>query len=149
MTEKVGAPPYLKDIIWPDMWDEGYKPPRKFRGGLTKRDLALFIKSRDFDWDVLKIWFRQVPYEPWRMLILTQMRFELKSGPLPSWMQVVGYHRHRMRNIEEADEEDQIITYESDEGYQRPKKPTRRDIIDAKYNRILAAIRDAHEKDKR
>jgi hypothetical protein len=141
-SELTPAPPSMRDIVWRDCWEEGFKKPVKYSGKLSKMPFAQFLRRNDFDYEVVRSMFHSAPHEAWRSFMLTQMRFELQDGPRPSWMEIETHYHRRIRTMDEEKEGVvyQQAVYKGEEEWTPRKKETKRDRIDARYRALIKAL---------
>jgi hypothetical protein len=142
--EVVPAPPNIRDITWHELEQ---KIPTRFKGGMTKRDLAQWLGRIDFCKEVVDLMFKRQVWttEMWRVLFLYQMSLEFaETCPQqiirPDWLDLAEYRKVRWRT--ETERRGEVMTATSLNIHQytkteRAKKPTKRDILDAKYRELL------------
>lgn len=141
------APPYIKDVVW---HDSEQKTPRVGGKNLERRDFAMFVGSdgeATYRAIMGNIKWKKSPLEPWRVTAIHIMAWELADSrqtfPKPSWLDLQAYAPKRVRTIQEETEDfvvgERIITM--DEPPKKKKKPTKRDLLDAKYAELIKMLK--------
>jgi hypothetical protein len=137
VKELVGAPPYIRDVIW--RGEKQGKPPRVGGKGITKRPLAMFKWTKDYE-----VWFKiqfgpKPPYERWREMAITAMFYEMYDTPEPDWLVYYEeYNPIRHRTLEEETEDyinddDSLSVEKEEDPTEKKKKPSKMDILEKEY----------------
>lgn len=145
------APPYLKDIVW--SCDPKQETPRIGGRGYTKREFAMFAGPQGeaaYRSIMADIKWRKSPVEPWRVVAIHIMAWELAQSrqtfPTPSWLDLQAYGPRRHRTTDEAMSDyiegvdDGLAVEPEEKPKSRKKKPTKKDILDAKYAELLKLL---------